>query len=356
MRTSNAAVNVVLLALTLAMVEAGRQAQLRHVPQDGVVSFADGLGAMEEEKEPEHNDAAPDEHSGKPGEGGEPMVPRTHEHGETKKKHEWSYKDPDSWAQEYKDCSGKAQSPVNLVSENVKKGGKDSLQYDYKPQEGLHIDNNGHNVQVNGKFGSLKLPDGNYNVAQFHFHFPSEHKVNGKLASGEIHIVHQKEGATGTDGLAVVGILLEESALDNSKWDRSKEIAFLSQLHFGQALPNEGASEKIKGSVDLAATFSRELKGGFYHYQGSLTTPPCSETVHWFVLEEPAAVTPDMVKHFKSLFPNPTNNRPDQMLNAREIVENKEGVKGEYKSNSRGSLCTLGSALAFLGLFLALQQ
>merc|ERR1712190_206754 len=81
----------------------------------------------------------------------------------------------------------------------------------YKPLEKQEIFNNGgKNVQVNGGFGTFKLPDGEYEVKQFHFHFPAEHEVDGKLAAGELHIVHQRKGASGTDGLAVVGIVLDQ--------------------------------------------------------------------------------------------------------------------------------------------------
>merc|ERR1719359_326105 len=78
-------------------------------------------------------------------------------------------------------------------------------------------------------------------------------------------------------------------------------------------------------------SFLAELGGDFYHYKGSLTTPPCSQTVHWFVTEKPAKVTEKMVSNFKLLFPDPANNRPVQPLNGRELVEDSFKVKGEYE-------------------------
>merc|ERR1712039_580790 len=112
-------------------------------------------------------------------------------------------------------CLGKEQSPINLKPSDVSVSSRESLgsRLSYKPLEKAEIFNNGgKNVQVNGGFGTFKLPDGEYEVKQFHFHFPAEHEVSGKLAAGELHIVHQRKGATGTDGLAVVGIILEEQS------------------------------------------------------------------------------------------------------------------------------------------------
>merc|ERR1719161_580539 len=242
------------------------------------------------------------------------MVPRTHEHGETEEMHEWSYESPAKWSEKYKDCAGPAQSPINLVKPPHSHDTSEKLNYNYHPLAGLHLDNNGHNLQVNGKFGTLRLPDGNYDVAQFNFHCPSEHEVEGKRMACEMHIVHQKQGKTGTDDLAVVGILFEEGAEGDG-------VEFLQNLGFGGELPKHGEQKPIPAAVDLGMAFTAELVGDFYHYAGSLTTPPCSETVHWFVQGKTATITADMVANFKKLFPDPANSRPVQPLNGRELVE-----------------------------------
>lgn len=294
--------------------------------------------------------AAEPDHSGSPGSGGGHMVPRTEEHhGEF----HWTYAEPGKWASEYADCNGEAQSPVNIVTSAVSVPEVEDEDFlagnsKYRPLSGRSIKNNGHNVQVDGEFGTLVLPDGEYSLKQFHFHFPSEHEVNGKLAAGEMHMVHQKVGATGTNDLAVIGILFElEGSLQNDE-DSAKELEFMRNLGFGKTLPTEGEELPIEGKVDLGV-FRKVLAEGFFHYRGSLTTPPCSETVHWYVLQQPAAVSADMVASFKSLFPQPSNNRPVQTLHSRKVVFSEAALPQEFAKLKSGA-CHVGSAAAALAL------
>lgn len=256
------------------------------------------------------------------------------------------------WGDGYGACNAESQSPIDLATADVTIGAKEarvSLAHSvhYKPLADRTVSNNGHNVQVDGDFGMLKLPDGPYMVKQFHFHFPSEHTVNGQHTAGEIHIVHQQAGATGTNSLAVISILLQEpetlADFEATQEARNREISFLAALGFDGSLPRNGAvdlngvgySDEIpaEGEVDLNA-FAKELSGDFYHYFGSLTTPPCSQTVHWYVMEQAAAVTPEMVQTFKALFPSPSNNRPIQPLNGRAIVFSEFAAHGEFEKAS----------------------
>merc|ERR1719215_339505 len=190
--------------------------------------------------------------------------------------------------------------PIDLSPSAVSSSSKENLVslMSYKPLDGLEVFNNGgKNVQVNGGFGSLKLPDGEYEVKQFHFHFPSEHTVNGKLGAGELHVVHQKKGSSGTDGLAVVGIILDEQ---QGVPNRSlPEVRFMEQLGFGvyKGLPGTGSAAPVEGGLDLNS-FASEFAGGFVHYTGSLTTPPCAENVHWYVCNKSVPVSKAMIKSF----------------------------------------------------------
>jgi len=226
--------------------------------------------------------------------------------------HHWSYKHPDHWVKSFPYCDGNRQSPINIVDAKAKEGKLKMTPYYSSVSKGLKMKNNGHALQVNGNFGKLKLHDGEYVVKQLHFHFPSEHKVNGQLAAGEMHIVHQHKMAQGrgTDGLAVVGVLLEvEDVADK----------FFDTLGFGGKLPANKKGVKIAGAVDLSKVLKSQLAGDYFYYEGSLTTPPCSETVHWYLLKDQLNVSAAIVKKFKSLFPNPMNNRPVQKLNGRVI-------------------------------------
>jgi len=251
------------------------------------------------------------------------------------KKHDpahWGYDDPEAWAVENPDCAGSGQSPVDIASTPYDNSVLETLDAAYLPvdPDDLSIVNNGHALQVNGPFGKLTLPDGIYNVLQFHFHCPSEHSVDGVLSSCEMHIVHQKEGSTGTNDLAVVGVLFDPIKKAGATESSGLVLNFLRQLGFGSNLPKDGESIKLQGSIDLRKTFGEALAGGYYHYKGSLTTPPCSETVHWYVLRKKAPISQKMLDQFKMMFPDPADNRPTQFLNGRVVASDRESVAGEF--------------------------
>lgn len=248
----------------------------------------------------------------------------------------WTYDHPEQWAEGYTACGGQSQSPINIPAANLPVAGDpQALQVDYYAYEASgerKIVNDGHAVQVDGDFGTLLLPDGLYQVKHFVFHFPSEHRIDGRLAAGEMQIVHQKQGSHGTDDLAIIGLLLE-SELSGKRPITREEKDFFSNLGFGQPgqLPGQNQERGSKGGVDLN-TFRKQLQGEYYHYKGSLTTPPCSETVHWYVLKEQATVTFNMIASFKELFRDPANNRPTHMLHSRKVVRSHLALPGEFKS------------------------
>lgn len=245
----------------------------------------------------------------------------------------WGYDDPDAWARTINpDCAGDGQSPIDIASTLYDNTVQDTLDAAYLPVDavGLTIENNGHALQVNGAFGKLTLPNGVYNVKQFHFHCPSEHSVDGELSLCEMHIVHQREGSTGTDDLAVVSVLFDSIKKAGATESSGLVLDFLRRLGFGSDLPKEGESRELQDGIDLRKTFGEALAGGYYHYKGSLTTPPCSENVHWYVLRKRAPISRKMVEQFKMMFPDPADNRPVQPLNGREVASDKESVAGEF--------------------------
>jgi carbonic anhydrase len=236
----------------------------------------------------------------------------------------WYYEYPEAWVYNYPKCGGKMQSPINLTK--MAEMGSSSifsekLTYDYKPLNGRALANFGSGLQVAGDFGTLTLPTGVYRASQFHFHFPAEHIVLGveKAAIGEMHIIHQKEGSNFTDDIAVVSIMLhlplEEDVL------KSQEKWFL-------ALGLLDIPEKFKYSMPLETPvdltfFDKILQGRFWHYTGSLDSPPCTEGVQWFVMEKFAYVPGVIVNQFKERFPDPANARPVQKLNNRPVYVSK---------------------------------
>jgi len=256
--------------------------------------------------------------------GGNTSEPKSH----------WNYSQEDQplWKNVSADCGGQAQSPIDFdtSAEYAAGNGTDTLWHrlTYKSMSGRGIANNGHNVQVDmPDAGQLKLPDGQYDLRQFHFHFPSEHTTDGRNSVGEMHMVHTR--ADDPTKVAVVALLFEsDPQYLGGQWPtnaaRAPELDFLKNIGF---LPSTGglpaAGQALVGftaNVSLMAAFAPEFQGSYFHYVGSFTTPPCTEGVHWYVMRNAAAVTDDMVATFKALFPDPNNNRPVQDLNNRSIV------------------------------------
>merc|ERR1719265_382019 len=151
-----------------------------------------------------------------------------------------------------------------------------------------------------------------------------------------MHIVHRRQCSLGTGSLAVIAIMLQqenEALMGVLETERKFEFDFLHNLGFGGKLPEVGKELPVSGTVDIMKAYRRSLSGGFYHYLGSLTAPPCTEHVHWYVMKFPAVVTAEMVASFKAIFPDPANNRPLQPLNNREIVFDDIHLEGEFDIN-----------------------
>jgi carbonic anhydrase len=213
----------------------------------------------------------------------------------------WGYEGdngPEHWGDNFPICGkGKKQSPLNIVGPFEKS--KDTLSVDYK--EGpLKILNNGHTIQVNVEPGStLTIGKESFDLLQFHFHRPSEEQVEGKNAAMVAHFVHKsKEGK-----LAVIGVMLNEG----------KDSAAIKTLWAN--LPPKEMEEFLPPKVmfNPGSMLPKEL--GFYNYEGSLTTPPCTEGVQFYILKTPA----ELSKQQLAKFPFKLNARPVQSLNGRKI-------------------------------------
>lgn len=219
--------------------------------------------------------------------------------------HHWSYggeTGPDNWggldAEDAACSAGGQQSPIDIVSAIVAPQPALKITWIKRPDK---IVNNGHTIQVDFAEGDkLRFGSRSYVLKQFHFHHPSEHFVEGKRFAMEAHFVH-----AATDGLAVVGVLMI-AGKPNAVF---KKIVSTMPTEEGPAVPADPA-------IDPSRLLP--MQRAYYHYEGSLTTPPCSETVDWIVLAHPIEVDEADIAGFAKLYP--ANARPVQKLDRRFIL------------------------------------
>jgi carbonic anhydrase len=224
--------------------------------------------------------------------------------------HEWDYGStlgPAHWGSlkpEFAQCtSGHHQSPIDI--KKAVKADLPSLAFDYHPSP-LRIVDNGHTIMVDYAPGSsLRVGDHQYTLKQFHFHRPSEESVNGKRYEMSVHLVH----ADASGQLAVVTILLESG----------REQPLLRELW--NDLPKEKGKEEVRADVQVDVSQLLPSERGYYTFAGSLTTPPCSENVTWYVLKQPVSVSPGEIELFSKLYRD--NARPVQALNDRVVKETR---------------------------------
>lgn len=217
----------------------------------------------------------------------------------------WSYEGetgPEHWGSlspDYALCSqGQSQSPIDI--DDAVDADLANLELHYAPTP-VEIVNNGHAIQVNYAPGSYMTLDGvRYDLAQFHFHSPSEHTVDDDHAAAEMHLVHKSADGT----LAVVGVLIEPG-VQNSRFDP-----------VWKHLPAQpGPAQKLDQTVNVADLLPSDPRT--WRYTGSLTTPPGSEGVHWNMMVEPVTVSQAQIDAFRAVMYR--NNRPVQPLNGRTI-------------------------------------
>ncbi len=229
---------------------------------------------------------------------------------EAKPAHEWSYsgaEGPKHWGSiksDYATCKlGHRQSPIDI--RDAKHHALPPIQFDYKSAP-LKVINNGHTIQVNIPPGSfITVGDKKYELKQFHFHHPSEEHVNGRPYDMVAHLVHAD-----SDGkLAVVAVLLDEgsaNSLVQKIWEN---------------MPKTEGHEQVVSGVEINPSALLPMTTGYYTFPGSLTTPPCSEEVTWFVLKKPSELSAAEIAAFAKIYPH--NARPIQPTNGRTIVESQ---------------------------------
>jgi carbonic anhydrase len=242
------------------------------------------------------------------GSGAKKVAPKADDgHGHAGAAAHWDYAGaggPQAWSSlkpEFAACSGgQRQSPIDI------RGGLavdlEPVRFEYQASRFAVVDN-GHTVQVN-------LPQGNaieaggkrYELLQFHFHRPSEERIDGRQFEMSLHLVHKNEQGQ----LAVVGLLFDKgqaNAVMQQVWnnlplEKNDEFQASSTMELNDLLPNDRR---------------------YFTYMGSLTTPPCSEGVKWIVMRQPVTLTKDQIDIFARMYP--MNARPIQAASGRRIMQ-----------------------------------
>lgn len=210
----------------------------------------------------------------------------------------------------YEACGkGTLQSPINIeVKETIdeeqalKLAEQISLNYD---QALFAVENNGHTIEANSTTldNSLLINDKEFKLTGIHFHSPSEHQLNGQYFDMEAQLFHESEEGE----LAIIGLFIksgEENDVLAEMWDE---------------IPANGdvAAKLLNNPIDLQQLLPADKE--VYQYVGSLTAPPCTEGVNWFILEQPIEMSDEQINRFSAIFLQ--NNRPIQQLNDREVYK-----------------------------------
>lgn len=206
---------------------------------------------------------------------------------------------------------GNRQSPVNIVSSDSKHAAIHKVIFNYHPSTKTVL-NLGHTVQVKYDEGNtLRYEDRLYDFKQFHFHTPSEHLIDGITYPMELHMVHTlKQEGSQTPVYLVVGLLFKEG----------KANPFLDK--FLNAIPDStGATNHLSNEyINIKELLAQAGSLHYYHYDGSLTTPPYTETVTWLLVKHIFEASPEQIEKLNSIEGN--NARHFQQLHARMVDSN----------------------------------
>lgn len=236
---------------------------------------------------------------------------KSNEHNQQEDSHEsngahWSYEgkySPENWGS-LSDCEecdeGAEQSPVNIPAGMPTH--EPDIEFSYAPME-LNLVNNGHTVQVDAsRESSIEVEDEEYTLVQFHFHSLSEHTLDGQHRDMEVHFVHKSD-----DGkYAVVAVFLERGEFNP---------AFAPVF---SNMPGEPGESIHARGVAINTIDLLPLGREYYRYDGSFTTPPCTEGVKWFVMDQAVQISPEQMSSFTTLYDN--NFRPVQPIGDRKFI------------------------------------
>jgi len=215
----------------------------------------------------------------------------------------WKY-GPENWGTipQYALCStGRSQSPINIDTNKVSSGGPQSIQFSYRPSD-VRLISNDFTFQIDVPQGSSMIVDGiNYQLMNVTFHMPSEHTINSKPYYMEIQLVHYNSN---TGKWAIASIFVNEGSQDNSA---------LAPIWFSMPSPPYNWAEVKNFDLNTLIPLDKRV----YSYTGSITTPPCTEGINWYIFAAPIELSRSQIERYRSIYPY--NARPIQPLNDRTI-------------------------------------
>jgi carbonic anhydrase len=219
---------------------------------------------------------------------------------------EWGYVGdvgPTHWASlsdEFCACGGSHQSPIDLPAV-AKPDGELQVSIHYEPAMG-RLDYTSYGVQMTLRGGTIRVDGSRHTLVQFHFHTPSEHRVGGRVRPGELHLVHLDKN----NHFTVIAVLMKNGTHNpdvDAIWETFPTVENAAPMTFDASvlLPQHRTA---------------------YVYDGSLTTPPCSENVRWLVMREPVEFSDVQIEQLTAVHAdeNIHNNRPVQARNGRSIA------------------------------------
>ncbi|CAD8121817.1 unnamed protein product [Paramecium sonneborni] len=261
----------------------------------------------------------------------------------------WNYANANNWDEIVVTCGGSFQSPIDiLTSSATQEAIQPKIHYKNKASDVAYEEaNKPYTKEYEGEYSEIDVTDASglivrYYAKQFHIHTPSEHTIDGKYYDLEIHFVHQAIQDEQQDcnkvknTLTVFGLMFTESA--------SASDYEVFKPWFDQNVTGEVES------FDLNDFFQKMTDTTYYHYNGSLTTLPCSQIVNWIVFYQALPISPSQLNQFRSTFTDSTvfplkqNNRPIQHLNGRKIL------KGTAITTGVAEIPNLEASYAFLVL------
>lgn len=232
-----------------------------------------------------------------------------HEHYVSPWKTPWTYEGASHWHEldpAYAACNGKEQSPIDI--RDTERVSLPALRFESKSGPLKYVTNNGYTIRVNYHADNenfFSVGNERYQLTQFHFHRPSEELLNGKPYEMEVHLMYRAADAK----VAGVTVFVRSGAANpaiQKVWER---------------MPKSEGQQEVSGVEINPGELLPQNTAAYYMYMGSVTAPPCTEGVAWYVLKTPVPFSAEQIEAFAKLYPH--DARPVQPLNGRVVKESQ---------------------------------